>query len=288
MDIAFLGTGLMGQPMVRRLLQAGHSVTVYNRTAAKARALQEAGAGVAEHPAEAILAAECIITMLTNADAICGLLLEDDARQALAGRTVLQMSTIAPNESRSLAQALAVAGGHYLEAPVLGSTPEAEAGKLIVMAGGPAEVFERWRAVLECFSPAPRHVGEVGSATALKLALNQLIAALTAGFALSLGFVRREGINVDDFMEILRGSALYAPTFDKKLPRMLKREFADPNFPASHLAKDVDLFLNEAVALGLEESALRAVALHLEHVLDRGLGSADYSALYQVIDPPDH
>ena len=123
-------------------------------------------------------------------------------------------------------------------------------------------------------------MGPVGTAAATKLALNQLIAALTAGFALSLGFVQRQGVDEDKFMELLRDSALYAPTFDKKLNRMQEGNFADPNFPLKHLLKDINLFLSEAKAEGLEASSLAGVRQVVEKAKDAGLADEDYSSLY--------
>ncbi|MDE2089115.1 MAG: NAD(P)-dependent oxidoreductase [Gammaproteobacteria bacterium] len=285
MRIAFFGAGLMGRPMIVMLLDAGHQVTVYNRTREKAEALRESGAQVADTAAEALRDCACAILMLSDAAAIREVLLRGNARAALAGGTVIQMGTIAPTHSRELHREIVAAGAEYLEAPVLGSTPEAAAARLIVMVGGTAQQFQRWSELLQCFGPAPRLIGPVGQAAALKLALNQLIASLTAAFSLSLGFVAREGLEVETFMDILRHSALYAPTFDKKLERMLKRDFADPNFPARHMLKDVNLFLEEGRRLGIATAGLEGVRALLDAGLKQGLGDGDYSGLYQVIDP---
>jgi 3-hydroxyisobutyrate dehydrogenase len=133
----------------------------------------------------------------------------------LAGRTIIQMGTIRPEESVQIDAAIQAAGGDYFEAPVLGSIPQAQQAELIVMVGGSTEQFTQWRDLLAAFGPEPRHIGPLGKAAAVKLALNQLIGALTGAFSLSLGMVQRHGIDVETFMSILRSSALYAPTFDK-------------------------------------------------------------------------
>lgn len=285
MKIAFLGIGLMGLPMARRLLQAGHEVRVYNRSRAKAEPLAADGATVADSPAAALGGAECAVLMLSDVAAIRAVLFGDESRAALQGCTVIQMGTIAPAHSKALAEECATAGAGYLEAPVLGSIPEAKDGRLIVMAGATLEQFERFKPVLTCIGPAPRLIGPVGQAAAVKLALNQLIASLTAAFSLSLGFVEREGIDVDLFMTILRESALYAPTFDKKLPKMLSRNFANPNFPSQHLLKDLRLFLEEAQTLGLNTSALEGVQPLIEETLRRHPEPTDYSALFEAVVP---
>lgn len=285
MKIALLGTGLMGQPMIERLLASGHSVVVYNRSREKAERLRPHGAVIADKPDEAIRSAECVILMLTDAQAIQQVLLSESARKVLANRAIIQMGTIGPRESLALHQEVVRAGAEYLEAPVLGSIPEARAGRLIVMVGADPEKFERWSDLLQCFGPTPYLVGPVGQAAAMKLALNQLIASLTGAFALSLGLIIHKQVPVDTFMAVLRESALYAPTFDKKLPRLLNRNYANPNFPTSHLVKDVDLFLEESSHLRLNTTSLKAVRQLLEETLAEGWGDADYSALFELVNP---
>jgi 3-hydroxyisobutyrate dehydrogenase len=128
-------------------------------------------------------------------------------------------------------------------------------------------------------------MGNVGKATAAKLAVNQLIASLTSAFAMSLGYLRESGVNVNRFMEILRNSALYAPTFDKKLKRMLTRNFNNPNFPVKHLLKDVDLMLTEFAKKGINIDTLEGVKKILLKNLDRNEAEMDYSALYNAVHP---
>lgn len=285
MKVAFLGTGLMGLPMAQRLLDANIEIIAYNRTPEKLEPLQSAGVKIAQHPHEAIAACDCVILMLTNATAIRSVLFSDSSQQQLAGRTIIQMGTITPTESKAIAEQVISAGGEYLEAPVLGSTPEVKAGKLIVMVGGTPAQFAQWSKLLQHFGAEPLLIGSVGSAAAVKLALNQLIASLSTAFALSLGFIERQGIEVEIFMQILRNSALYAPTFDKKLQRMLERNYSNPNFPTKHLLKDTDLFITEAQSAGLNVSSIEGVRNILEVAVQRGLAEADYSSLFSAVNP---
>jgi 3-hydroxyisobutyrate dehydrogenase len=203
------------------------------------------------------------------------------------GKTLMQMGTIGPNESLRLQEAIERSGGAYCEAPVLGSVAEAKEGTLFVMVGGSDQQFAAWLPLFRLLSREPRHVGPVGRASALKLALNHLIAVETSAFALSLGLVQRSGVSVDTFMAIVRGSALYAPTFDKKLPRLLKRDYHRPNFSTRHLLKDVRLVLQEAAALWLSTKGLDGLPLLLEEAIARGLGELDYSALFEVVSPSE-
>lgn len=284
MKIGLIGTGLMGQPMAIRLLGANVSVIAYNRTPDKLQPIADAGGIVADSPDKVIQEADCTILMLTDGTAIAETILTDKAISYLPHHTIIQMATIAPQESRAIRERVVAAGGEYLEAPVLGSIPQVKTGELIVMVGSTGDQFTKWCSVLKHFGPEPIHTGEVGTAAAMKLALNQLIASLTSAFALSLGFVQREGVNVEQFMSILRESALYAPTFDKKLSRMRERNFTNPNFPTKHLLKDTDLFLTQAEALGLDTSSLKGIRQIVQKAIALGLENEDYSAIYSAIN----
>ena len=284
MKVAFLGTGLMGQPMAQRLLSAKIQLIAYNRTPEKLAPLQAAGAQIVEKPHQAIREADYVILMLTNTGAIYNVLLSDRSSPALAGRTIIQMGTITPTESIEIRDAVVAVGGEYIEAPVLGSIPEAEAGKLIVMVGAQREQYKRHLKLLENFGSEPVLVGAVGTAAALKLALNQLIASLTTAFALSLSFAQHQGVDVDLFMQILRKSAVYAPTFDKKLQRMLDGNYTNPNFPTKHLMKDTNLFIDEAKSIGLNVSSIEGVQQIIESAIKMSFANDDYSSIFSVIN----
>ena len=279
--IALLGTGLLGAAIGQRLLQRGHRLSVWNRTPERCAPLLAAGAELAATPAAAIAAAEVVVTVLSDGPATAAVLL-DQGGSALAGRSVVQIATIAPEESRQLDVAIRALGGHYIEVPVLGSRPEALAGSLQLMAGGPAASVERLWPLLQDLAGTPVRLGEVGSAMAAKLALNQLIASLTHAFSLSLHLVQHAGVEVEAFMELLRGSALYAPTFDKKLERELAGDYANPNFPTAHLRKDLLLFLAAARGAGLAVEGLEGLAALLERATPAGLDGLDYCALHAL------
>lgn len=284
-NLSFLGAGLLGNPMALRLRESGFSLHVWNRNAEKTRNLKQEGAAIAATPYEAIAASDITILMLSDAAAIRATILTPEATPALQGKTILQMGTISPKESQAIAKSVEQAGGTYAECPVLGSIPEATAGKLILMFGGTKALFERLNPILTALGPKPNLVGPIGQAAALKLAMNQLIASLTIAFSQSLGLVQQQGIDVSLFMEILRGSALYAPTFDKKLQRMLNRDFSNPNFPVKHLLKDMNLFLQCAGQAGLSCAAAEGVKSACEKTILMGAGEEDYSAIFKSVAP---
>lgn len=281
LTIALLGTGLLGSAIGLRLLQSGRQLTSWNRHPARMESLRAAGARLAGSAAEAVVGADVVLSVLADGPA-CRSVLIEQAGPGLAGKLVINVATIAPDESRELAAAVASRQGRFLEAPVLGSRPEALAGRLQVMAAGEPGVFAAALPLLRQLSDEPRLLGPVGSGLITKLALNQLIASLSHAFSLSLHLVQRGGADQEAFLELLRGSALHAPTFDKKLPRMLADDYADPNFPTAHLRKDLLLFLAAARAHGLNSAALEGLAELLEQARGTALDGLDYSALHRL------
>jgi 3-hydroxyisobutyrate dehydrogenase len=282
MKIGILGLGLMGSAVAVRLIGQGFGVVGWNRSQEKAQELVERGLAAVGSAREAIEWSDVVILMLSDADAITETLFSAGSESAIQDRVILQMGTIAPVQSRDFARRVERAGGEYLEAPVLGSLPEARDGRLIIMAGGDRALFERCLQLLGALGRDPRLIGDIGQGAALKLAMNQLIAGLTSSFALSLALVRAEGIQVEQFMELLRGSALYAPTFDKKLEKYLSHEYGKANFPLKHLLKDVRLFGDVAEGAGVDAALITTIEAACTRALDRGYGEQDYSALYEA------
>ncbi len=278
-SVAVLGTGLLGTAIATRLLEQGLNVHVWNRNPSRIVPLVEKGATAIDDLGEAVGNDRVLIFILRDGTATASVI---ETVGELQGSTVIPMGTMGVEESRKLATQVADQGGHYLEAPVLGSKPQALSGSLLVMAGGEATVFEAQQPLLSHLSQKPLLVGPVGSGAATKLALNQLIASLTHSFSLSLQLVQQAGVPVETFMAILRPSALYAPTFDKKLQRMLDHKYADPNFSTALLRKDLRLFLEEATTAGLQDQGLTGLLSLLEQAKGTELDAQDYCALHEL------
>ncbi|MDX1601410.1 MAG: NAD(P)-dependent oxidoreductase, partial [Anaerolineales bacterium] len=251
----------------------------------KAESLAELGAIVADNPADAVSAGDLVIVLLKDAEAIREVLIQPEPLANLDGKTVLQMSTIAPWESQNFDTSVRAAGGSYLEAPVLGSTPQARHGELWVMVGARQEQFESWQGLLKQLGEDPLYIGPVGRAATLKLALNQLLVSLVASFGVSLAMVLRGDVPLEPFLRIVRESSLHSPQFDKKLPRMLERDFSDPHVPVSHMLKDVDLILETIDRQGVAAETQAGLRKILVRALDMGFVEVDYSALYNAINP---
>jgi 3-hydroxyisobutyrate dehydrogenase-like beta-hydroxyacid dehydrogenase len=285
MKVTLLGLGLMGLPVAHRLIQRGHEVKAWNRTESRLQLAEAEGITVKSELADALSDTEVILLTLSDAKAIASVLFCAEVASQLAGKTVLQMGTISPDQSRDLASKVEQSGGDYLEVPVLGSIPEAKNGELIVMAGGSEAVYHHCLLLLRGLGKEVDLVGGVGQAAAMKLAMNQLIAALTVGFAQSLGLIRAEGVEVELFMKLLRESALYAPTFDKKLQKYLEHDYSSANFPLKHLIKDIGLFKQVAESSGMNGQMADALLSVLNSGQQAGYGEEDYSALYEAINP---
>jgi len=287
MKISLIGIGLMGQALGEHLISQDQQLTLFNRSPDKTNQLQQQGALIAPSAQEAVINSEFCILMLSDANAI-NEVLDSISSESYKNTTIIQMGTIAPNESRSISKRITDHQGHYIECPVLGSLPEARTGSLILMAGGSDDDYQLALPLLNLIGKDPQHIGDIGQGATVKLAMNQLIAGLTSSFALSLALVEKEGIEIEQFMKIVRDSALYAPTFDKKLDRMLERNFSNPNFPTKHLSKDTKLFLSVAQQLGLETCALEGIDQLLDKTLEQGLENTDYSALYSGVSKPNN
>ena len=280
--VALLGTGLLGSAIGHRLLSVGCALAVWNRDPARCELLTSAGAERFDDPAQAIAGASTVITVLRDGPITA----EVVASLGVLNRCcVMPMGTMGISESVALEAQVQAQGGVYLEAPVLGSRPEALAGTLLVMAGGDQGVFDQQYALLKHLALEPKRMGAVGTGAAAKLALNQLIASLTHGYSLALRLIQASGLDVDSFMDVLRPSALYAPTVDKKLKRMLTHDYSDPNFSTSLLRKDLNLFLREAGLAGVDAGGLQSLADLLMRAEGTDLDTGDYSALHELTAP---
>ncbi len=279
--VAFLGLGLLGLPAAWRLCRAGKYILyVWNRTPEKAQLMRPLGMQVCETAAEAVQHGDFVILMLADAQAIEEVLFGQVGAEALAGKTVIQMGTIGPDESREFQRRLP--GARYIEAPVMGSVPQADAGELVVMVGCEPEELDHVRPLLEILGPVYR-IGPVGAAATMKLALNHLIAAHVTAFSASLALVRQARLDVDLFMEILKRTNLYAPMFDKKLTLMKARRYDRPHFQTKHLLKDARLFRTAASAAGTRTTTVDAIVSVLEEAVAQGFQDLDYASVFEVV-----
>tara|TARA_R110002110_G_scaffold12184_13_gene58016 strand:- start:3489 stop:4373 length:885 start_codon:yes stop_codon:yes gene_type:complete len=278
--ITLIGTGLMGVPMSRNLMRAGHDLTVWNRSAQRAAPLIDEGAKTAPTAAEAIAGAAVIITMLSDGYATQALLANDTFRAALAtGMIWIDMSSAKPEHAREQSAQLAAMGVAHLDAPVSGGTKGAEAGSLAIMAGGDAQVFEDVRGVFEAMG-RPVHVGPSGAGQLCKLANQTIVAVTIAAVAEATLLAEKGGADPAALRAALRGGFADSVILQQHGERMSTRNFA-PGGLSKLQVKDLDNTLAEAGSLGLELPATQAVRDRFVHFCEE-LGGADldHSGLY--------
>ena len=278
--ITLIGTGLMGAPMARNLLKAGHAVTVWNRSIAKAQPLARDGARVAGTAAEAIAGAEVIITMLSDGFATLALL-DDPAVVAELGPDMLwlDMSSTKPEHARAMQARLAGLDLPFMDAPVSGGTKGAEAASLAIMVGGEAAHFATARPVLEALG-RPVHVGPCGAGQLSKLANQTIVAVTIAAVAEAMLLVEKGGADPAAVRTALKGGFADSVILQQHGARMTSGDFK-PGGLSKFQLKDLDNTLAEAAELGLSLPATQQVRDRFAHfVADMGGADKDHSGLY--------
>ncbi|MDC7741047.1 MULTISPECIES: NAD(P)-dependent oxidoreductase [Rhizobium] len=276
--IAFLGTGLMGAPMARRLLGAGFAVTVWNRDRSKAEALAGDGAVLAETPIDAAAGADVVITMLTNAEAVRDVLFDRGAASAMApGATVIDMSSIAPHFARDHAAGLAERGIAHVDAPVSGGVVGAEAGTLAIMAGGDKEVID---GLADVFAPMGRvtRVGPSGAGQLAKLANQQIVAVTIGAVAEAMMLIAAGGGSPAAFRDAIRGGFAESRILELHGKRMVERQFT-PGGSSSNQLKDLNAAMETAGSLSLTLPLTAAVHAEFSEFVANGNGEKDHSGL---------
>jgi 3-hydroxyisobutyrate dehydrogenase-like beta-hydroxyacid dehydrogenase len=275
--IAFCGLGRMGVPMAARLVDAGHDVAVWNRTPERAEPVVEQGASQARSPAEAAAGAEVVITMVSDGSALDDVVFgpKGVAESLAGGATLIDMSTVGPDAVRALAERLP-ARVDALDAPVLGSVPQASEGTLKIFVGGDAAVFERCRPVLEALG-TPRHLGPLGAGAAMKLVANSTLGALMGGLAEALALADALGLEEAAVLDILAESPIGMTVKSKRA--LVESGVYDANFKLGLAAKDLRLVTAAADAAGVELRLAPAARAWLEEADAAGLGDLDYSAV---------
>ncbi len=249
--IGFIGLGLMGREMSRRLLEGGYSLTVWNRTKEKAEPLLKAGAKWAESPKAVTQASEVVITMVTDSAAVeevvCG---ENGILEgAHPGLILIDMSSIAPEMSRLIAARAKEKGVVMLDAPVTGNPKVAAEGKLGIMAAGPKEAFDACLPIFEKMGVKIIHVGENGKGTTLKLINNLIMGIAIQAVAEALVLARKVGIEPNKVMEITSVGGARTGAMETRGPRMIQRDFT-PGFSLNNMYKDLSSALKLADEVG--------------------------------------
>ncbi|MDH4414641.1 MAG: NAD(P)-dependent oxidoreductase [Rhizobium sp.] len=286
-QIAFLGTGLMGAPMARRLLAAGFPVSAWNRDLSKAEPLAAFGARIADSPAEAVDGADVVFTMLSDGTAVDDVLFAQSTVDALrTGTAVIDTSSIAPPIARRHAAQLAELGIAHIDAPVSGGVVGAEAGTLAIMAGGDAALVQ---SLADVFAPLGRvtHVGPSGAGQICKLANQQIVAITIGAVAEAMMLVEAGGASREKFRQAIRGGFAESRILDLHGQRMVDRRF-EPGGPSRLQLKDLDAVAAMAETYGLDLPLTSDIRQAFETFVADGNGDLDHSALLLHLEKINH
>jgi len=279
-QVAVLGLGKMGAPIAQRLIDAGHDVSVWNRTVGRAAELVDQGARVVSTPREAWEAAEVCVTMVLDDAALLEVTTGPDGllTAGTEGGVLVDMSTVSPGASRAVAEAAAAAGAGYLRAPVSGNPSVVDAGNLGIMVSGDEEVFARVETMLRDIGPNVFHVGTGEEARVLKLALNLMIAATAQAIAEALVLGESHGLDRARMLEVMGASAIGSPFVKYKTAALVEDDYA-ATFTTYAMWKDLTLALGAGHETNAPLPVTAAVQQLLEGCLGSGWGELDLTAL---------
>ena len=280
--IAFIGLGVMGYPMAGHLHKGGHSVTVYNRTSAKAEAFiaEFKGSQMAKTPKEAAQGQDIICACVGRDEDVAAVTLgPDGAFQAMEKNTIfIDHTTASADIARHCAQTASQMGLSFIDAPVSGGQAGAENGKLTVMCGGEEAAFSKAEEVMRCYGAKVTHMGPSGAGQLTKMVNQIAIAGLVQALSEGLNFGQKAGLDMDKVLAVIGGGAAQSWQLDNRGHTMVKDEF-DFGFALDWMIKDLKICLSEAGQNGAELPVTALVAQFYAALSNRGMGRMDTSAL---------
>jgi 3-hydroxyisobutyrate dehydrogenase-like beta-hydroxyacid dehydrogenase len=283
-ELGYVGLGVMGGGIARRLLDAGHSVTGWNRTQEKAQPLLDAGMGWADTPREVAERSDIVFTMVTNTAAVQAVTEGPDGILAglSPGKVYVDMSTASPDNSRAIAARVDELGAHMLDAPVSGSVITLEQGKLAVMVGGDEAVFARVLPVLEAIGPKVFHVGPNGAAVTIKIASNLQLAVQMLAFSEAVLIAEKSGIDRAKAVEVLLGTVIASPMVTYRGPFVLEQP-EEAWFDVNMMQKDMNLALELGRQLDVPLPTTAITNEFLTAARGMGLADKDFAILFDVL-----
>jgi 3-hydroxyisobutyrate dehydrogenase-like beta-hydroxyacid dehydrogenase len=283
--ISYLGLGTMGSGMASNLLKAGYDLTVWNRSAPKCKPFARKGAHVADTPADAVGDVDLVMYSLSDDDAVEKVVFgEEGILSAItAGQIAVDMSTVLPATSLREYEAYAKRGVDFLDAPVFGSKNESAKGKLWVLAAGKKEVFEKVKPVLEKLGQTVHYFGKNGSATAMKLVGNLIVALELEALAEGLVLAQKAGLDLKTVMEVVKVADFRSPLLVGNGENILKRDFST-YFALQLMLKDANLIQQFSDGLSSPIPALRVVQKNLTRAIALGFGNENASAVIKALE----
>jgi 3-hydroxyisobutyrate dehydrogenase-like beta-hydroxyacid dehydrogenase len=283
-NLGFVGLGVMGSEMVSRLLSKGHTVTGYNRTRAKAQRLIDRGMKWGDSPRAVCAAADVTFTMVTNEKALAAIMEGPEGiLSALAsGKFLIDMSTVNPHYSRSVAAKARAKGADMIDAPVSGSVITLQEGKLSVMVGGRRETFDRLKPILDDIGPKVTYVGDNGLALSMKIATNLSLAVQMMAFCEGVLLAEKSGIAREVAVDVLTNSAIASPMIKYRGPFVLTMP-AEAWFDVNMMQKDMMLALDMGRALDIPLPTTAVANEFLTAARGMGFAQQDFAVVFEVL-----
>ncbi|MDV7340333.1 NAD(P)-dependent oxidoreductase [Terasakiella sp. A23] len=283
--IAFLGLGLMGQGMAANMLRAGYDVTVWNRTASKAKALIKHGARLAQSPAACVEGAEVMITILGDDAASQEVWLGEDgilSGNPAPGAIAIESTTVSHEWVQILGEKCSAQGLGFLDCPVTGGPPGAESGQLGLLVGGANDTLKKAEPILQAYAKKIFHFGPVGCGTAYKLIVNSLGAVQVAALAEAMSVAKTIGLNLDQVTDALCAGSVASRVVGYNAPMMASDDHDEVAFAAKWRAKDLGYGVNMSQNAGVDAGMFQQASSAFQKAIEEGLGEKNESVLSEL------
>jgi len=284
MKIGIIGTGMLGEAVGLHLLDVGYEIIVYNRSNKKTENLKNKGATVVESPKEVAKNTDLVIIVVKDADAVNDVIFGDYGILAgnHEGMCIADMSTVNPNSTKEISEKVVAAGTDYLEIPVMGGPNVAIDGKLVLMASGEKEIFEKFKQVFDSIAEQSFYLGNTGTAHSIKLAMNLQISMLALSLSEGITLTKKAGFDPEIFLKILNSTYFKTGMSEGKAYKMIKESY-EPTFTLANLKKDLDTINDAAESCNAELPMAKLARKIYSDAKEAGFGNIDYTGIIAYI-----
>ena len=282
--IGIVGIGMLGEAVGLHLIDLGYEVFIFNRTKDKTKGLEKKGAKVTETPKQVAENSDIVITVVKDADAVREIIFGDNGiiEGKPDGLCIADMSTINPNSTREISKKVIEMGVDYMEIPVMGGPNVAIIGKLVIMASGEREIFEKFQSVFESIAEQSFYLGQTGTAHSIKLAMNLQIAMLALSLSEGITLTKKAGFNPEIFLKILNSTYFKTGMSEGKAYSMID-DSVKPTFTLSNLKKDLDTINDAAESFGAKLPMAEIARKIYTDASKAGFGDIDYTGIISYI-----
>ena len=284
MKIGIVGTGMLGEAVGLHLLDVGYEIIVFNRSNEKTENLKKKGATVVESPKEVAKNADLVIIVVKDADAVNDVIFGDYGILAgnHEGMCIADMSTVNPNSTKEISEKVIATGTNYLEIPVMGGPNVAIDGKLVLMASGEKEIFEKFKQVFDSIAEQSFYLGNTGTAHSIKLAMNLQISMLALSLSEGITLTKKAGFDPEIFLKILNSTYFKTGMSEGKAYKMIKESY-EPTFTLANLKKDLDTINDAAESCNAELPMAKLARKIYSDAKEAGFGDIDYTGIIAYI-----